>query len=94
MTDATGMCRFIFTAPNTTQPLVATISSAASKNGYANAEDQLKLDVVPSTPQQTGGEFPLITLLMILIPVLIVIIVVVLIKMKVILVSFGEEEWE
>lgn len=94
MTDATGMCRFIFTAPNTTQPLVATILSSASKNGYANAEGQLKLDVVPSTPQQTGGEFPLITLLMILIPVLIVIIVVVLIKMKVILVSFGEQEWE
>jgi hypothetical protein len=31
---------------------------------------------------------------MILIPALIVIIIVVLIKMKVILVSFGEEEWE
>jgi len=93
ITDTNGMCRFTFIAPNTTQPLVATISATATRNGYANAEDQHRLDVVPSAPQQTGG-IPLTTLLMILIPIIIVVIIVVLIKMKVISVSFGEEDWE
>ncbi len=96
MTDPNGMCRFVFTAPNTTQPLAATISSTASKDGYANGQGQLRLDVLPSAPQQGGGGFSIMTLLLILIPIVAVVIVVVLIKMKVILVSFGneDEEWE
>jgi hypothetical protein len=96
MTDSNGMCRFVYTAPNTTKPLVATMSTTASKDGYANAEDQLRLDVVPGGPQQTGGGLSIMTLLVILIPIVAVVIVVVLIKMKVILVSFGNEgdEWE
>jgi hypothetical protein len=95
MTDSNGMCRFIYTASNTTKPLVATMSTTASKDGYANAEDQLRLDVVPGGPQQTGGGLSIMTLLVILIPIVAVVIVVVLIKMKVILVSFGNEgdEW-
>jgi hypothetical protein len=95
MTDSNGMCRFVYTAPNTTKPLVATMSTTASKDGYANAEGQLRLDVVPSGPQQTGGGLSIMTLLAILIPIVAVVIVVVLIKMKVILVSFGNEgdEW-
>jgi len=88
-TDASGYCTFIYNAPRTTEqiPLIV-ITANATKNGYISGENQTTVTVTP----ETGGGWPLTTILLILIPIVIVVIVVVLIKLKIITVSSKEEE--
>jgi parallel beta-helix repeat protein len=88
-TDANGYCTFTYNAPKTTEqiPLIV-ITANATKNGYTSGEYQTTVTVTP----ETGGGWPLTTILLILIPIAIVVIVVVLIKFKIIAVSSREEE--
>jgi hypothetical protein len=88
LTDSTGYCTFIFTAPRATAALTITINAAATKNGYESGEHQTQITVNPPL----GGGLPLLTILLILIPVIAIVVVAVLIKLKVISISWGEDE--
>lgn len=88
LTDSNGYCTFLFTAPRATAPLTITINAAATKNGYESGEHQTQITVNPPL----GGGSPLLTILLIVIPVIAIVIVAVLIKLKVISISWGEEE--
>ncbi len=88
-TDSSGRCTFIFNAPETTEQLpLIVITANVTKNGYISEGNQTTITVTP----ETGGGWPLTTILLILIPVAIVVIVVILIKLKVIVLSAKEEE--
>jgi parallel beta-helix repeat protein len=92
LTDVNGTCQFVFNAPPTSVQLPVTITANVTKNGYIGNGSQTTINVVPVTVAHTeGGGFPVLTMLFILIPVIIAVIVVVLIKLKVIVVSTGEE---
>jgi hypothetical protein len=91
MTDSSGHCAFLFNAPRTTSQLSAVITATVMKNGFVNSMNQTMINVTPEVIQTVGG-LPLTTLLLIIIPIIIVVIVVVLIKLKVLSISYKEEE--
>jgi hypothetical protein len=85
VTDATGTCTFIITAPQAPVDTL-NITVTLAKSGYQQRQASVTLLVAP---EQQG--FPLLTLLLVLIPILVAVIVLVLIKMKLIVVSTKEE---
>ena len=90
-TGSDGNCTFMFNAPRTTTQMSVSIVANVSKNGYVDAGNQTKIDIVPEATE-TGGGFPLLTVLLIVIPIVIAIVIMVLIKLKVIVISVKEEE--
>lgn len=94
ITDASGACNFVFSAPYTTAQISVTVTANVTKNGYINGGNQTQMTVTPKL-QQEGG-WPLLTILLIaLIPIIIgIVVVVVLAKLKVISVSSSDEEEE
>jgi hypothetical protein len=93
-TDANGTCSFVFNAPSTTIQLPVIMVANVTKNGYIGTENQTTINIIPVTPTHNEAGFPWVTMLLIIIPVIIAVIVIVLIKLKVILVSTGEENGE
>lgn len=91
-TDQTGTALFTFYAPQTTSQLLIPITANVTKNGYADNANQTTIIVTPETISQTGGGWPLTTILLIVIPIVIAVIVAVLIKLKIIAISLGEEQ--
>jgi len=89
-TDATGTCTFVFNAPQTTSELLVTITVNVTKNGYISGGNQTAIMITPKA--QSGGGWPLLTILLILIPIIIAVVVIILIKLKIIVISTGEEE--
>jgi hypothetical protein len=90
-TDSNGTCTFAFNAPSTTVQLPVVIIANVTKNGYIGNGNQTTINVIPVAATHNEGGWPLVTMLLIIIPVIIAVIVVVLIKLKVIVVSTGEE---
>jgi hypothetical protein len=90
ITDSVGHCTFVFSAPKTMEQLLITITANATKFGYISGENQATITVIPETPE-TGGGWPITTILLIVIPIAVVVIVLVLIKLKIIVVSVEEE---
>jgi len=90
ITDSAGHCAFVFSAPKTLEHLLITITANATKNGYISGENQATITVIPETPE-TGGGWPITTILLIVIPIAVVVIILVLIKLKIIMVSVEEE---
>jgi hypothetical protein len=93
-TDSNGTCTFAFNAPSTTVQLPVVIIANVTKNGYIGNGNQTTINVIPVAATHNEGGWPLVTMLLIIIPVIIAVIVVVLIKLKVIVVSTGEESAE
>jgi parallel beta-helix repeat protein len=93
-TEANGTCTFVFNAPSTTVQLPVVIIANVTKNGYIGNGNQTTINVTPVPITHNEGGWPLVTMLLIIIPVIIAVIVVVLIKLKVIVVSTGEESAE
>jgi hypothetical protein len=91
LTDSNGRCTFVFNAPKTTAQLSVLITANVTKNGYVSTLNQTTISVIPETTE-VGGGLSLITILLIVIPVIIVVIVVALVKLKVLSISFKEEE--
>jgi hypothetical protein len=91
LTNSNGYCTFLFTAPKTTSEISISILANSTKLGYISAETQATISVTPETIE-TGGGWPLTTILLIVIPIVIVAIVVVLIKLRIIEISSREEE--
>jgi len=89
-TDSTGVCTFVFYAPQTASDLLVNITANVTKNGYIDSVGQTIVTVTKATSQGEGG-FPWLIVLLIAIPVAIALIVVALIKLKIIVIS-GEEE--
>jgi hypothetical protein len=92
VTDSNGTCSFLFNAPKTNAQLTAEMLAMASKNGYWNSMNQTTINVTPQMNSQTVGGWPVIMILLIIIPIIIAVIVVVLVKLKVLSISFREEE--
>jgi parallel beta-helix repeat protein len=92
LSDSSGLCTFVFNAPETSMQLPVVIGVNASKNGYVGAENQTSLAVTPKQASEGGGGLSLMTILLIVIPIVIAVIVVALVKLKVISVGFKEEE--
>jgi parallel beta-helix repeat protein len=90
-TDSDGRCIFVFNAPKTMVQLSTSITANATKNGYISEEGQTTITVIPETLPETGGGWPITTILLIIIPIAIVVIVLVLIKLKIITLSVEEE---
>jgi parallel beta-helix repeat protein len=86
-TDSEGYCILVFNAPRTTTQLSIIITANATKNGYISGQSETTISVTP----ETGGGWPLMTILLIIIPIAIVVIIFVLVKLKVITLSIGEE---
>ena len=85
VTDSTGTCTFIITAPQApTDTLNITVTLA--KSGYQQRQSNVTLIVAP---EEQG--FPLLTVLLVAIPIVAAVLVLVLIKMKLIVVSTKEE---
>jgi parallel beta-helix repeat protein len=91
-TSPTGICTFIFNAPQTTAQLSITITANVTKNGYADGGNQTVITVNPKTAPQGEGGWPITTILLIIIPIIIAVVVVILIKLKIIVLSAEEEE--
>jgi uncharacterized GH25 family protein len=91
LTDLNGTCSFVFNAPSTNAQLPVIIVANVTKNGYVGNGTQITINVIPVTVTHNEGGWPVLTMLLIIIPVVIAVIVVVLIKLKVIVVSTGEE---
>ena len=91
LTNVNGTCQFVFNAPSTNVQLPVAILANVTKNGYIGNGSQTTINVVPVTVTHVEGGFPVLTMLLIIIPLIIAVIVVVLIKLKVIVVSTGEE---
>jgi parallel beta-helix repeat protein len=90
LTNSNGYCTFIFNASRTTEQIPQIIIIAnATKNGYISAENQTTITV---TAEAGEGGLPLTTILLIIIPIIIAAVVVILIKLKIIVLSTGEEE--
>jgi len=89
-TGLTGTCIFTFTAPLTSIDLNSTITVNVTKNGYADGVNQTIITISPKVQPESG--WSLLTVLLILIPVIIAVVIVVLIKLKIIVISTGEEE--
>ncbi len=92
LTDVNGTCSFVYNAPPTTVQLTVAISANVTKNGYIGNGNQTTINVIPVAPTHNEEGWPVLTILLIIIPVIIAVIVVVLIKLKVIVVSTGEED--
>lgn len=91
-TDPTGICTFIFNAPQTSAQLSITITANVTKNGYIDGGNQTAITVKPKTAPQAGGDWPITTILLIIIPIIIAVVVVILIKLKIIVLSTEEGE--
>ena len=91
-TNSTGICTFIFNAPQTTAQLSITITANVTRNGYIDGGNQTAITVNPKTVPQAEGGWPITTILLIIIPIIIAVVVVILIKLKIIVISAGEEE--
>jgi hypothetical protein len=91
-TDSEGHCTFVFNAPKTVTELSIIITANAIKNGYISGENQTTLTVIPETLPETGGGWPITTILLIIIPIVIVVVFLVLIKLKIITLSVEEEQ--
>jgi len=87
ITDLEGHCEFVFNAPRTTAQLSIIVTANVTKNGYISGESETTIAVTP----ETGGGWPLMTILLIVIPIVIVVIIAVLVKLKVIAFSVEEE---
>ncbi|MGA3191683.1 MAG: right-handed parallel beta-helix repeat-containing protein [Candidatus Bathyarchaeia archaeon] len=85
VTDATGTCTFVITAPQAPADTL-NITVTLAKSGYQQRQANVTLIVAP---EEQG--FPLLTVLLVAIPIVAVVIVLVLIKMKLIVVSTKEE---
>jgi parallel beta-helix repeat protein len=84
-TDAEGTCFFTLTSRETsTQAL--NVTADVTKSGYTPGRQLLSVPI-----SQPAGGFPLLTMILIILPIVIVVIVAVLIKLKVIQVSAKEE---
>src|SRR4030066_158730 len=92
VTDSNGQCTFIFNAPQTEIQLTATINATVSKNGYVTAENQTRINIMPTASVGGGGSLALTTILLAGIPIIAVVIGVVLVKLKVLSFSVKEEE--
>lgn len=93
LTDASGYCTFVFVAPQTTAQLSIDIVLNATKYGYQSCEKQTSMIVNPKVEVEKPAEgWPLTTILLIVIPVVIAVVVFVLVKLKILVVSFAEEE--
>ena len=90
LTNSSGYCNFVFEAPRTTVQLTATVVANVTKNGYLRGVNQTTITVTPETVFGDGG-WPLLTILLIIVPIVIVVIIFVLIKLKIIKFSIGEE---
>jgi len=90
-TSPTGICTFIFNAPQTTAQLSITITANVTKNGYVDGGNQTAITVNPKTAPQTEGGWPITTILLIIIPIIIAVVVVILIKLKIIVISTEED---
>jgi len=90
-TDSEGRSTFIFNAPRTTTQLPVAIVANATKNGFIEGGNQTALTITPETIEETGGGWPLLTILLIVIPVVIAVVVFVLIRLKIIVISTEEE---
>ena len=86
-TDPEGCCILVFNAPRTTTQLSIIVTANVTKNGYISGQSETTITVTP----ETGGGWPLMTILLIVIPIVIVVIIVVLVKLKVITFSVEEE---
>ena len=86
-TDLEGRCILVFNAPTISAQLSIIVTANVTKNGYISGENETTITVTP----ETGGGWPLMTILLIIIPIVIVVIILVLVKLKVITFS-GEEE--
>jgi phosphatidate phosphatase APP1 len=91
-TDQTGVSGFTFNAPPAKSQLLIPINVSVNKNGYATGANETTITVMPKVMYQTGGGWPLTTILLILIPILAVIVVVLLIEFKIVSISFEEEK--
>jgi len=91
-TNPTGVCTFIFDAPQTTVQLPVIITANVTRNGYIDGGNQTVVTVTPKTTPQAEGGWPITTILLIIIPIVIVVVVMILIKLKIIVVSAEEEE--
>ena len=91
-TDTTGTCTFVFNAPQTTEQIPIVITANVTKNGYIDGGNQTVITVNPKTVPQGEGGWPITTMLLIIIPIIIAVVVVILIKLKIIVLSTGEEE--
>ena len=85
VTDSTGTCTFVITAPQTPVDTL-NITVTLAKNGYQQRQSNVTLIVAP---EEQG--FPLLTVLLVAIPIVAAVLVLVLIKMKLIVVSTREE---
>jgi hypothetical protein len=93
VTDSSGNCMFIFTAPELANENTVTVIVSVAKPGYDNVEKQATIVVTPiSAPVEGIGGLPWLTIILILIPVIAVAVVAVLIKMKIINISRGDTE--
>jgi hypothetical protein len=90
-TDQNGTSTFTFYAPQTSSQLYPTVTANVTENGYADGTGTETISVMPKNVSQAGG-WPLMTILLVLVPALIVVVVVLLIKLKIISISFGEEQ--
>ena len=91
LTNVNGTCLFVFNAPSTNVQLPVVIVANVTKNGYIGNESQTTITVTPVTVTHNEGGLPVLTMLLIIIPVIVAVIVVVLIRLKVIIVSSGED---
>ena len=91
-TDTTGTCTFVFDAPQKTEQTSIVITANVTKNGYMDGGNQTAITVKPKTVPQAEGGWPITTILLIIIPIIIAVVVVILIKLKIIVLSTGEEE--
>jgi hypothetical protein len=85
VTDSTGTCTFIITAPQASAGTL-NITVTLAKSGYQQIRSNVTLLVAP---EEQG--FPLLTVLLVAIPMVAAVLVIVLIKMKLIVVSTREE---
>jgi hypothetical protein len=91
-TDSAGTCIFDFDAPQTTEQILVVITANVTKDGYIDGGNQTEIIVNPKTAPESGGGWPILTILLIIIPIIIAVVVVILVKMKVIAISTEEEE--
>ncbi|UCE16026.1 MAG: right-handed parallel beta-helix repeat-containing protein [Candidatus Bathyarchaeota archaeon] len=85
-TDSNGDATFTFISPQTTTQLNVNITATATKVGYIDGEDQVKIGVNPVSGGRGGG-LPLTTILIIAVPIIVVIVVALLIKFKIIVIT-------
>jgi hypothetical protein len=92
ISDQNGVSAFTFNAPRTKSQLFIPITVNVTKSGYTNGGNETTITVMPKIISQTGGGWPLTTILLILIPILAVIVVVLLVEFKIVSISFGEDK--